>query len=68
MDASETIVNEIEKALKPGLNVHIHKQNHLGDQLDDLSNISTDPNLTHIDIRNPADYPVVRGRPHGSGR
>lgn len=50
------------------LNAHIHKQNHLGDQLDYLGNISTDPNLTHTGIRNPADYPVVRGRPHGRGR
>ncbi|HFJ2812291.1 TPA: hypothetical protein ACGTZ2_001358 [Salmonella enterica] len=31
---------------KSGLNAHIHKQNHLGDQLDDLGNISTDPNVT----------------------
>lgn len=37
-------------------------------QLDDLGNISTDPNLTHMGIRNPADYPVVRGRPPGSVR
>lgn len=53
---------------KSGLNAHIHKQNPLGDQLDDLGNISTDPNLTHIGVRNPADYPTVRDRPHGSGR
>jgi hypothetical protein len=27
---------------------------------------STDKNETHIGIRNPADLPQVRGRPHGS--
>ena len=55
-------------APKSGLNAHVYKQNHLGDQLDDFGNISIDPNVTHIGIRNPADYPGVRGRPYGSGR
>ena len=53
---------------KSGLNGHIHKENPAGDQLDDLGNISTNPDLTHIGIRNPADYPNIRNRPHGSGR
>ncbi|MGC0935483.1 RHS repeat-associated core domain-containing protein [Pantoea agglomerans] len=53
---------------KSGLNGHVHKENHLGDQLDDLGNISTNPDLTHIGISNPANYPSVRNRPHGSGR
>lgn len=51
---------------KSDLNAHINKQNPLVDLLDDLGNISTVPNLTHIDVRNPADYPTVRGRLHGS--
>ncbi|WP_411704767.1 RHS repeat-associated core domain-containing protein, partial [Edaphovirga cremea] len=53
---------------KSGLNAHIHKQNPSGDQLTDLGHVSTNPDLTHIGIRNPVDYPTVRGRPHGSGR
>jgi len=52
---------------KSGLNAHVHKQNPAKKQLDDLGNPSSDPNFTHIGIRNPKDYSQVRGRPHGSG-
>lgn len=37
-----------------------------GNQLNDRGLVSLDPNETHIGIRNPADLPAVRGRPHGS--
>ncbi|GAA3589259.1 hypothetical protein GCM10023078_16150 [Gibbsiella greigii] len=53
---------------KSGLNAHIHKENPLGDQLDDFGNISSNPDLTHIGIKNPSNYPSVRNRPHVSGR
>jgi RHS repeat-associated protein len=51
---------------KSGNNAHIHKQDPSNHQLDDEGKVSTDPNKTHIGIRNPADLPAVRGRPHGS--
>ncbi|WP_040002295.1 RHS repeat domain-containing protein, partial [Dickeya chrysanthemi] len=53
---------------KSGLNAHIHKENPLGNQLDDFGNVSSNPDLTHIGIKNPSNYPSVRNRPHGSGR
>ena len=52
---------------KSGVNAHVHKENPSGNQLDDKGNVSTNPNETHIGIKNPADLPSVRGRPHGSG-
>ncbi|MDR2032643.1 MAG: RHS domain-containing protein, partial [Azoarcus sp.] len=55
-------------AYKSGANAHVHKQNPSGDQLDDLGNVSSDAKLTHIGVKNPSDYPIVRNRPHGSGR
>ncbi|CAI8926394.1 RHS repeat-associated core domain-containing protein [Pseudomonas serboccidentalis] len=51
---------------KSGNNAHIHKEDPSGNQLDDRGSISTDPNKTHIGMRNPADLPTVRNRPHGS--
>ena len=53
---------------KSGLNGHVCKENHLGDQFDDNGNISTNPDLTHIGINNSANYPSDRIRPHGRGR
>jgi len=52
---------------KSGLNAHAHKQSPTKHQLDDLGNVSSNPNLTHIGIKNPKDYPQVRNRHHGSG-
>lgn len=53
---------------KSGLNAHVHKENPAGDQLNDRGAVSTNPDVTHIGVNNPSDYPTVRGRPHGSGR
>lgn len=53
---------------KSGLNAHVHKQDPFKNQLNDSGSVSRDPNLTHIGIKNPSDYPNVRNRPHGSGR
>ena len=52
---------------KSANNAHVHKQNPGGAQLNDRGAVSTDPNATHIGIRNPKDLPQVRGRPHGDG-
>lgn len=45
---------------------HIHKRDPSKQQLNDEGKVSADPNKTHIGIRNPANLPAVRGRPHGS--
>ncbi|MFM9924403.1 RHS repeat-associated core domain-containing protein [Variovorax sp. H27-G14] len=52
---------------KSGLNAHIHKQCPLENQLDDNGHATTDPNESHIGIKNPSTLPIVRGRPHGDG-
>lgn len=52
---------------KSGLNAHVHKQNPAGDQLNDKGEVSSNPDETHIGIRNPQDLPAVRNRPHGYG-
>ncbi|WP_260414972.1 RHS repeat-associated core domain-containing protein [Pseudomonas cichorii] len=69
-DGSEVRVhkygNQTACPYKSGNNAHIHKEDPSGNQLDDNGNVSIDPNDTHIGIRNPADLPAVRGRPHGS--
>ena len=56
---------------KSGNNAHIHKS--IGrhgrpgtTNLNDSGIPSTDPNATHIGIKNPADYPNIAGRPHGT--
>ncbi|WP_419789333.1 RHS repeat-associated core domain-containing protein [Pseudomonas petrae] len=51
---------------KSGNNAHIHKVDPSGNALDDHGTVTTDPNKSHIGIRNPIDLPTVRGRPHGS--
>jgi hypothetical protein len=50
---------------KSGNNAHIHKQDPSGNQLNDKGHISTNPNETHIGIKNPKDLPAVRNRPNG---
>jgi len=52
---------------KSGLNAHVHKVDPQGNDLDDSGYPSTDPDETHIGVKNPADLPTVRNRPHGSG-
>lgn len=52
---------------KSGLNAHVHKEDPLGNQLNDRGIISSNPNETHIGISNPEDYDNVRGRPNGCG-
>ncbi|WP_162256922.1 RHS repeat-associated core domain-containing protein, partial [Noviherbaspirillum sp. Root189] len=57
-------------AFATGNNAHVHKQSgplSSDTKFDDSGNISSDPDKTHIGIRNPADLPVIRGRPHGLG-
>ena len=70
-DGSEVRVHQHGNArpsgYKSGNNAHVHKQDNLGNQLNDRGMISTNPNETHIGIRNPKDLPAVRGRPHGDG-
>ena len=56
---------------KSGNNAHIHKSiGKHGDtgtiELNDRGIPSTVASETHIGIKNPADYPVVSGRPHGT--
>jgi hypothetical protein len=38
-----------------------------GNDLDDRGYPSKDPDETPIGVKNPADLPTVRNRPHGSG-
>jgi RHS repeat-associated protein len=52
---------------KSGLNAHVHKEDSAGNQLNDRGNISTDPNETHIGVKNPNNLPSIRNRPHGFG-
>ena len=58
---------------KSGVNGHVHKEgspripNRDGAQLNDRGFESSNPNDTHIGIKNPRDLPQVRNRPHGSG-
>jgi len=70
-DGSEVRVhkygNQNTAPYKSANNAHVHKQNPAGDQLNDRGAVSTDPTETHIGIKNPADLPAVRGRPHGAG-
>jgi RHS repeat-associated protein len=51
---------------KSGNNAHVHKVDPSGNALNDRGAITTDPNQSHIGIRNPSNLPAVRGRPHGS--
>ncbi|WP_346778921.1 RHS repeat-associated core domain-containing protein [Burkholderia sp. Se-20373] len=69
-DGSEVRVhkygNKCPCPYRSGNNAHVHKEDPAGNQLNDRGLVSLDPNETHIGIRNPADLPAVRGRPHGS--
>jgi RHS repeat-associated protein len=71
LDGSEVRVhkygNQNTVPYKSGNNAHVHKENPAGDQLNDKGEVSTDASETHIGIKNPADLPIVRGRPHGTG-
>ena len=56
---------------RSGNNAHVHKsvgrhQPHGPNELNDRGFLSSNANETHIGIKNPADYPAVAGRPHGS--
>jgi RHS repeat-associated protein len=56
---------------KAGNNAHVHKSiGKHGDpgtiELNDKGLPSTDAAETHIGIKNPADYPTIAGRPHGT--
>ncbi|MBR8458671.1 RHS repeat protein [Burkholderia dolosa] len=70
VDGSEVRVhkygNKCPCPYRSGNNAHVHKEDPAGNQLNDRGFVSLDPNETHIGIRNPADFPTVRGRPHGS--
>lgn len=59
--------NQSRAPYKSANNAHVHKQSPEGAQLDDAGAASTNPNATHIGIRNPKDLPQVRSRPHGDG-
>ncbi|QLK63643.1 type IV secretion protein Rhs (plasmid) [Enterobacteriaceae bacterium Kacie_13] len=52
---------------KSGANAHVHKNEPGNITLNDRGIPSTNPNETHIGIRNPSDYPTKRGRAHGCG-
>ena len=52
---------------KSGANVHVHKYDPGEIPLNDRGIPSTNPNETHIGIRNPNDYSTKRGRAHGCG-
>lgn len=72
VDGSEVQVHAYgDQQLKPwktANNGHVHKYSPTGSKLDDLGIPSTSMGKeTHIGIKNPADLPTVRGRPHGSG-
>ena len=56
-----------DKKHKSANNAHVHKQDANGNQINDRGITSTDPNATHIGVKNPKDLPQVRNRPHGSG-
>jgi RHS repeat-associated protein len=50
-------------------NAHVHKQvgSNGSCKFNDRGVATTDPNETHIGMKNPKDLPAVRGRPHGLG-
>ena len=68
-DGSQVLVhkygNKCPCGYKSGNNAHIHKKDASGRNLSDRGIISGNPNETHIGIKNPADFPIVAGRPHG---
>ena len=70
-DGSEVRVhkygNEKKTQHKSANNAHVHKQDPSGNQLNDRGIKSSDPNATHIGVKNPKDLPQVRNRSHGSG-
>lgn len=51
---------------KSGNNAHVHKEDPSGNQLHDRGHVSTNPDETHIGLKNRPDHPTVAGRPHGS--
>jgi hypothetical protein len=51
---------------RSGNNAHVHKTDTAGNDLNDRGAISTNPDETHIGIRNPSTLPAARGRPHGA--
>jgi hypothetical protein len=59
--------NVKQSPYKSANNAHVHKQDSLGNELNDRGIPSTTPADTHIGIPNPRDLPTVRGRPHGAG-
>ena len=74
-DGSEVAIhkygNQNTGPFKSGNNAHVHKSvgrhtPHGPNELNDFGQLSTVAADTHIGIRNPADYPTVAGRPHGS--
>jgi hypothetical protein len=69
-DGSEVRVhkygNKCACPYKSGNNAHVHKEDPGGNQLNDRGFVSLDPRETHIGIRNPVNFPFVRGRAHGS--
>lgn len=59
--------NKKDSPYKSANNAHIHKQDLLSNQLNDMGEISNAPKATHIGIKNPKDLPQKRGRAHGAG-
>jgi hypothetical protein len=59
--------NQNQAPYRSANNAHIHKEDPLGNQLNDRGWPSIIPADTHIGIRNPSDLPIIRGRPHGAG-
>lgn len=70
LNGSEVRIHKYENkcpcAYESGNNAHIHIEDLGGNQLNDHGFTSPDPNQPHFGICNPADLPIVRGRPHGS--
>ena len=75
-DGSEVQIHKYGNAkassFKSGNNAHIHKDvGRLGSgnevPYNDRGFPDSNKNNTHIGIRNPSDYPMVSGRPHGDG-
>ena len=71
IDGSEARIhaygNQNTSVWRSANNAHVHKQDPLGKQFNDRGIPSRSPSETHIGIRNPADLPKVRDRPHGEG-
>ncbi|MGB0902527.1 RHS repeat domain-containing protein [Halocynthiibacter sp.] len=74
-DGSEVAIhkygNQSTTPYKSGNNAHIHKstgrhQPHGPNELNDSGLPSSIAEETHIGIKNPADYPTISGRPHGT--